>query len=227
MRLEVVSGPAGWLERIWAADCDSPTEFTSLAKVHPMIAFARVAGETTVHLRGPETRATRLSCPGDTEFFGADLRLGAYVRGFLPAQLANLQDAVLPRLADGRILLGNRAWEMPTPQNVDVFVDRLERADLLVFDPLVEELRHGGAVGRVPERTAQSRFVRAVGLPRRRLLAIERARHAAELLGAGGSIPDVVRDAGYHDQPHLTRALRQHIGHTPGDLTRGGQSLSL
>jgi hypothetical protein len=227
LSLEVVSGPTGRLERVWTAACDSPTDFTSLAKVHPMIAFARIAGATTVHLRGPETRATAMSCPGDAEYFGADLRLGAYVREFPPSHLANLRDVVLPSLPDGRILLGNRAWEMPTPQNVDVFVDHLERAGLLAFDPLVEELRHGGAVGSVPERTAQSRFVRAVGLPRRRLQVIERARHAAELLRAGGSIADVVRDAGYHDQPHLTRALRQHIGHTPAVLARGGQILSL
>jgi hypothetical protein len=55
---------------------------------------------------------------------------------FPPAQLANLQDVVLPTLPDGRILLDNRAWEVPTPQNIDVFIDRLERAGLLVFDPL-------------------------------------------------------------------------------------------
>jgi hypothetical protein len=77
-----------------------------------------------------------MSCPSDAEFLGAELRVGAYLRGFPPAQLANLRDVVLPTLPDGRILLDNRAWEVPTPQNIDVFIDRLERAGLLVFDPL-------------------------------------------------------------------------------------------
>jgi Helix-turn-helix domain len=113
--MDVVSGPTGWLERVWTAACDSPTEFSSIAKVNPMIAFARIAGTTTVHLRGPETKATTLSCPRDSEYFGAELRLGGYLRMFPPAQLANLQDMVLPTLPDGRILLDNRAWEMPTP----------------------------------------------------------------------------------------------------------------
>jgi hypothetical protein len=81
-----------------------------------------------VHLRGPATKATTLSCPRDAEYFGADFRLGAYLPLFTPAGLANLQDAVLPTLPDGRILLDGRAWEMPTPQNIDVFVDRLKRA---------------------------------------------------------------------------------------------------
>ncbi len=223
----VVSGPAGPLVRVWAAECDSPTDFSSLASVNPGIAFARVGGTTPVHLRGPAEKASILSCPRDAEYFGADFRLGAYLPMFPPAGLANLQDAVLPTLPDGRILLGGRAWEMPTPQNVDVFIDRLERAGLLVFDPLIEELRYGGAVRAMPERTAQSRFVRAVGLSRRKLQVIERGRHAARLLRAGAAIADVVFGTGYYDQPHLTRSLRQLIGHTPAEVARGGVFLDL
>lgn len=56
---------------------------------------------------------------------------------------------------------------MPTPPNIDVFIDRLKRASLLVFG------------------------------------------------------------AGYDDQPHLTRVLRQLIGHTPAELARGGMFLDL
>ena len=61
----------------------------------------------------------------------------------------------------------------------------------------------------MPERTAQSRFLRAVGLSRRKLHVIERARYAARRLRDGAPIADVVADAGYHDQPHLTRSLRR------------------
>ena len=223
----IVSGPTGPLVRVWAAECDSRTDFSSIASVNPGIGFVRVGGATTVHLRGPETRAATLSCPHDAEYFGADFRLGAYLPMFAPARLANLQDVVLPILPDGRILLDGRAWEMPTPQNLDVFIDRLRRAGLLVFDPLIEELQLGGPVRSLPERTAQSRFVRAVGLSRRKLQLIERARHAARLLRAGAAIADVVSGAGYYDQPHLTRVLRQLIGHTPAELVRGGMFLDL
>ena len=94
---------------------------------------------------------------------------------------------------------------MPTPENLDVFVDRLERAGLLVFDPLVEEVLHGGDA---PERTAQSRFRRAVGLSRRKLRVIARAHDAVRRLRAGAAIEDVVSDLDYYDQPHLTRTLR-------------------
>jgi hypothetical protein len=37
----------------------------------------------------------------------------------------------------------------------------------------------------------------------------------------------VVADAGYHDQPHLTRSLRTMIGHTPVEVSRGGLFLDV
>ena len=137
LSIDVVSGPAGPLARVWTAKCGTPADFSSIASVNPGIGFVRVGGVTTVHLRGPETKATTLSCPRDAEYFGVDFRLGAYLPMFPPARLANLQDAVLPTLSDGWILLDGQAWEMPTPQNIDVFIDRLERAGLFVFDPVV------------------------------------------------------------------------------------------
>jgi hypothetical protein len=223
----VLSGPVGPLRRVWTGRCDSPTDFSSIVSIGPGIGFARIAGITTVHLRGPVTKATTLSCPCDSEYFGTDFRLGAYLPMFPPAGLADGRDHVLPTLSDGRILLDGQAWEVPTPQNVDVFIDRLERAGLLVVDPLIDELWHGGAVRGVPERTAQSRFLRAVGLSRRTLQVIERARYAARRLRAGAAIADVVCDAGYYDQPDLTRSLRRLIGHTPVDVARGGMFLDL
>jgi AraC-like DNA-binding protein len=226
LSIDVASGPTARLDRVWTAACDSPTDFSSIATVTSMIVFARIGGTTSVHVRGPETKATTLSCPPDAEYLGADLRLGAYLPMFPPARVADLRDAVLPTLADGRILLDGRAWEMPTPENVDVFVERLVRAGLLAFDPLVEELVHAGDSA-VPARTAQARFVRAVGVPRRTLRLIERARHASRLLRAGAQISETVSEAGYYDQPHLTRALRRLIGHTPAELARGGQFLNL
>jgi hypothetical protein len=224
---EVVGGPAGPIARIWAATCDSPTGFSSLASVTPGFGFATIGGTTTVHVRGPTTAAAPLFCPADTEFFGADFGLGAHLPMFPRTRLTNGRDHLLPTLPDGRILLDGRAWEMPTPQNLDVFVDRLTRAGLLVVDPLVEDLLHGDTVRGMPERTAQSRFLRAVGVSRRTVAVIERARYATRRLRAGAPIAEVVADAGYHDQPHLTRSLRALIGHTPAEVARGGMFLDI
>ncbi|MBB5785802.1 helix-turn-helix domain-containing protein [Jiangella mangrovi] len=228
LTMQTVAGPAGQVARIWTARCERPADFSSIASFTPGIGFARIGGTTIANIRGPATRATTLSCPEGAEYFGVDFRVGAYLPMIPFAPLMNLHQAALPTLTGGRILIDGRAWELPTPQNLDVFVARLERSGLLVFDPLVEELRHdGGAVRSVAERTAQSRFLRAVGLSRRALRLIERTRDAARLLRAGTAIADVVAATGFYDQPQLTRAVRRLIGHTPAELRRGGVFLDL
>ncbi|MDG4791759.1 AraC family transcriptional regulator [Micromonospora sp. WMMD1102] len=215
---EAVPGELPLVQRVWSARCDAATRFTSAVKRSTLISFARYRHEVTVHLHGPETRATQLACPEGWEFFGVDLQPGAYLPLFPPSGLVNLNDASLPTPSVDRILLDNREWEMPTEQNVDVFVDRLLRAGLLVFDPLVEEIRHGVRPRAMSERTAQIRFRQAVGISHRKLISIEQARHAALLLVAGGSIADAIGIGGYYDQPQLTRAMRWATGHTPGEL---------
>jgi AraC-like DNA-binding protein len=55
---------------------------------------------------------------------------------------------------------------------------------------------------------------------------IQRARHAAFLLGAGAPIAHAVHEAGYYDQAHLTRSLRRRMGTTPARIRRGEEQLS-
>ncbi|HEX2620347.1 MAG TPA: AraC family transcriptional regulator, partial [Phototrophicaceae bacterium] len=51
------------------------------------------------------------------------------------------------------------------------------------------------------------------------LAQIKRARYATILLKEGVSILDTVDQAGYADQPHLTRSLKHYIGFTPAQLS--------
>ncbi|WP_152365750.1 helix-turn-helix domain-containing protein [Microlunatus speluncae] len=223
-----VAGDLPLVQRVWTSSCDATTDFASAVKTSSMIAFARSgAGSWSVHLRGPETVSTAMICEEGTEYFGVDLRLGASLRLFPPSGLSNQKDALLPTLSDGRILLDNRGWEMPTAQNVEVFVHRLVRAGLLIFDPLVDEIRHGERPRGLSERMAQIRFRRAVGLSHRKVVSIEQARHAARLLTAGSSINDVVTAGGYYDQAQLARAMRWATGHTPSELRSGISFLAL
>ncbi|MFI6483584.1 helix-turn-helix domain-containing protein [Nonomuraea sp. NPDC050663] len=213
-----VAGEIPLVQRVWSARCEATTGFSSVIKPSSMIAFAWGRGRLTVHVKGPETSGTSMTCPEGSEFFGVELRVGAYLPLYPPSRLTDLRDALLPTLPGGRILLDNRDWEMPTEQNVDVFVDRLVRAGLLAFDPLVDEIRHGERPRGMSERIAQLRFRRAVGISHRKLASIERARHAAQLLVAGRTIAEVVTAGGFYDQSQLARAMRWATGHTPGEL---------
>ncbi|MCO1655722.1 hypothetical protein [Pseudonocardia humida] len=80
-----VAGELPLVRRVWSASCDAATSFTSAAKASSMIAFARSDDGLTVHVRGPETAGTALTCPEGCEFFGVELRPGAYLPLFPPA----------------------------------------------------------------------------------------------------------------------------------------------
>ncbi|MFC7620042.1 helix-turn-helix domain-containing protein [Microlunatus sp. GCM10028923] len=220
-------GQVPLVQRVWSATCDVETGFASAAKAYSTICFARGSDGVTVHLKGPETQGTLMTCPEDWEFFGVELRPGAYLPLHPPAGLTDFRNAVLPALPSGRFLLDGQEWEMPTEQNVDVLVNRLVHAGLLIFDPFVDEIRHGERPRGMSERTAQLRFRRATGISHRKLAGIEQARYAAQLLTAGSPIAEVINAAGYYDHPHLTRAMRWATGQTPSELRAGTSFLAL
>lgn len=221
MIFATVQGEVPLVSRVWTARSEESADFTSMAKGATMIVFAQSDDQVSVHVRGPETKGTRLTCPGGWDFFGVELRLGAYLPLHPARSLVDMNDALLPTPGPGRVVIDRREWEMPTVQNVDVFVDRLIRADLLAFDPLIEEIRRGARPRSVSERTAQYRFLRAVGISHRALSGIDRARAAARALRSGCTIADAIVAGAYYDQPQLTRAIRRAGAHTPAELRRG------
>jgi AraC-like DNA-binding protein len=73
-------------------------------------------------------------------------------------------------------------------------------------------------------RTVQRRFLQATGLTHNSIYQIQRARYATTLLKQGTPILDTVHAAGYFDQPHMTRSLKQFIGLTPAQIGDPGRS---
>ncbi len=96
-------------------------------------------------------------------------------------------------------------------------MDWLARQGLLVYDPVVDAALQGPLKGCDP-RTVQRHFRRSTGLTLSTKWQIERARYATCLLQEGVCILDTVEQAGYFDQPHLTRSLKRYIGQTPAQI---------
>jgi methylphosphotriester-DNA--protein-cysteine methyltransferase len=88
---------------------------------------------------------------------------------------------------------------------------------VLVQDPFVNAVLQDQPQD-MASRTVRHRFLRATGLAQSHIRQFERAQQAAELLRQGVSILDTVFEAGYYDQPHLTRSLKRWIGFTPAQL---------
>jgi len=171
----------------------------------------------TLTVRGLETRATPLGdCPADGEWLGIRLKLGT-VLPLLPARTLVDATVTLPEATSNTFWLGGSAWQFPDYDNADTFVDWLVREGLLLRERVVEAALQG-QVKDLSLSTIQRRFLRATGVTQSTARQIERARSATHLLQQGVSILDTLHEAGYFDQPHLTRSLKYFIGQTPAQL---------
>jgi len=142
---------------------------------------------------------------------------------FMPAMpLAGLVDraVTLPAATPNSVWFEGSRWEIPTPGNTDVFVNRLVRQGLILRDPVAAEALQDD-VDSQSKRTLQRRVARATGLTRSTITQIARAEKAVEALGNGLSPQDAAHLLGYADQAHLTRSLRRFIGQTPAQVNRG------
>jgi AraC-like DNA-binding protein len=214
-----------FVERIWRTRSERAGSFISLAMSHWEMVVTRHQGTTMLTVRGPETRATTLHCPADGEWFGIRFKLGTF---FPHLHASNLVDGAvnLPNPASRSFWLHGSAWQFPDFENADTFVDRLVRDGLLVRDPVVEAALQG-QLKDVSLRTAQRHVLRTTGLTHAAVRQIERARYATTLLQQGVSILDVVYEAGYFDQPHLTRSPKHFIGQTPAQIMDRSRSEQL
>jgi AraC-like DNA-binding protein len=112
-------------------------------------------------------------------------------------------------------------WQFPNFENVDIFVNRLLRKELLSHDQLVDDVLHGKTRD-ISLRSIQRRFLHVTGLTYKTIQQVERARKAVELLQSGVPILDTTYQAGYFDQAHLTRSLKVLYGQTPGEIVKPG-----
>ena len=216
-----------FVERVWRASSEHGGPFLSIAMSHWEMVVTRLDGRTTVTVRGPETLATPLHCPAGGAWLGIRFRLGTIMPDLPPSGLVDAFTD-LPEVGRHAFWLKSSAWEVPDFHNAEVFVNRLVRAGLLVRVPVVEAVLHSELSER-SLRTAQRHFVRTTGLTHGAARRIERARYATILLQQGVPILDTVHEAGYFDQPHLTRSLKRFIGQTPAQLMgrRKAEQLSL
>jgi AraC-like DNA-binding protein len=174
-----------------------------------------------VFVEGPLTRATPKSHPDDTEWLVIKFKLGTFLPSVPVSKLVNAQE-LLPLAASKSFWLDGAAWQFPDYENIETFIDRLVRAEVLARDPVVSAALEEQPQA-LSDRTVRRRFLRATGLTPKGLEQIERAQQAAALLAQGVAILDVVHQAGYADQPHMTRSLMHYIGQTPAHIARAGK----
>jgi AraC-like DNA-binding protein len=203
------------VDRTWWARSAPADWFISVATSNWEMCVTRLRGAAWLTVRGPHTKATLTPIPADAEFFGIPFSLGTFMPSLPPAGLVD-RAVTLPAIGS--------SWELPRPENSDVFVDRLVRAGLLVHDPVAAVAAEAAGAANsgvegLSARTVQRRVARATGLTRGAIRQIRRAETAVDLLAGGVPACDAAPQAGYADQAHLTRSLKRFVGQTPAQIS--------
>jgi AraC-like DNA-binding protein len=209
------------IEEAWQT-CSEPAEaFISVAVSHWEMVVTRQHGAAWMTVRGPETKATTSAIPQHAGFFGIQFSLGTFMPALPPPELVD-RSLTLPESTRTSFWLDGSRWELPRPDTADIFVERLVRAGLLIHDPIAAQAIQGDLQA-LSKRAVERRVARATGLSRGTIRQIRRAEHAVELLSQGVSPLDVAHQAGYADQPHLTRSLKRFVGRTPSQIAPVGR----
>ena len=225
LAFDVRPSDSSFVERVWRCRSERASTFLSVAASHCELVVTRHRGRLTMTVRGPETRPTAAFCPAGAEWIGIRFSVGTWLAPHPADTVRDRQDVVLPSAGRG-FRLDQTVWEYPSFDNAEVLVTRLARAGLLVRDTAVVATIAGDTQA-ITRRSAQRHFQLATGMTHRSYRQIQRARYAAELLRSGAGIGEAVHQAGYFDQPHLTRSLKRLIGETPAGIRRHDRQLSL
>ena len=196
--------------------------FLSNATTQWEMVITKQAGKVILSLRGPETKASPAPIPEDAEFMGIIFRHGTFMPR-LPGNKLVDEEIHLSETGRNSFQFFGESWQFPNFENVDTFVDRLIRKELVAHDQVVDDVLRGRTQD-LSLRSIQRRFLHVTGLTYKAIQQIERARQAVELLQSGVPIPETTYQAGYFDQAHLTNSLRRYFGQTPAQVSRVNQS---
>jgi AraC-like DNA-binding protein len=199
------------------------SEGTSIrpAEIHWHMVFVKHLGDTLPLVVGPLRSSGTASWGQGAEILWIKFKLGVFMP-HLPTKNYLDGEQVLPDASSERFWWKGAARQFPDFENVESFIERLVREDDLVRDPVVSAALQDEPLD-MSSRTVRHRFLQATGQTQSHIRQYERAIKAASLLRHGVPILDTVFEAGYFDQPHLTRSLKQFVGYTPAQISRESQ----
>jgi hypothetical protein len=207
-----------FVERITEVTYDAPTrEWSTPDGCWDLVVLKR-AGKTTVLHTGLISRPVLLeNGPGDS-YLAISFKPGVFATRAPGIEMVD-RGVVRPLISAHAFTMDGESLEVPTFENAEGLVNRLERRGLLTRDDLVESAAQGNPRAISP-RSMQRHFLLAVGMTPKQFEQIKRACCAVELLRRGMAPAAVAIEAGYSDQPHLTRALKAIMGQTPASFQR-------
>ncbi len=203
---------------VWWASIDRDSSYTDAANEFWGLAFGVLAdGTPTATLAGPSTAPRTMALSAGERAWGIELAPHVFLRGLGVKPVDELRELE----TDGSwfVLAGTR-YAVPALDGLERLVEQLAIQGTLAADPVVERaLRQEPVAG--SERTARRLVAGTVGLGRKNVEQLRRAREAYRLLQQGVPAAEAAVLAGYTDQSHMTRDFRLFAGATPGQILRG------
>ena len=191
------------------------------AEIHWHMVFVKHPSGTLALAVGPLPTSGIASWGEGGEILWIKFKLGVFMP-HLPLKVYRNGEQILPDASSDRFWLKGAARQIPNFENVETFIERLVHEEDLVHDPAVNAALQDGSL-EMSDRTLRHRFLQATGQSQKHIRQYERAIKAASLLRHGVPILNTAFEAGYFDQPHLTRSLKQFLGYTPAQILRESQ----
>lgn len=204
---------------VWRSQAEEDGSYVDAANEYWGLAFGtgREAPFEAV-LIGPSLTTRELEIRAGDDNWGVEFRAHVFLHRVPKLDVLG-EMRQLP--TDGRFFeLGGVRFPVPSYDTMEDLVAAMVGQGVLTASSELARALAGEDAG-YSERQLQRRFSAEVGLGRKQVEQLQRARRAYGLLQAGRSIAEAAVEAGYADQAHLTRAFRLIAGRTPARILAG------
>ena len=181
-----------------------------------LITAMKADGTRTIFVTGQSSQPNRLPYRAGESSVVISFAAGAYLTPFRGASLTD--SYVLLTVHDANHFeLAGHILPIPTFENAEELIGQMVYAGLLVSDAIVESVMQGNPKS-ASKRSIERHFKTTTGISPKKMANIRRAQHAVRLLKKGTDPSTAAMDAGYYDQPHLTKELKQLMDSSPRNV---------
>lgn len=205
-----------YIDRIWATENITDGIYKATPDGCWDLIMIIANGKTQMMLTGQASKTTMVPYKAGTSAVVISFTAGAYMPQMSGPKMLDLIE-MLPNSGDDHFILLNQVFKFPTYENAEELVQDMETRGLLAMDDVVAAVLQGNPKA-MSDRNMQRHFIKATGLTRKSLDQIHRAQQVVTLIKQGSPLDAAAAEAGYSDQPHLTKSLKKIMHSRPSDV---------
>ena len=173
-------------------------------------------GSRIVFITGQATQSARLPYKAGQRSVVISFTAGSYFSPFRGAPFKD--DYIMLTMPDpNHFEIAGYVFPLPTYESAEEIIDLMVSSGLLSSDEVVDGVMRGKHKA-ASQRSVERHFKSITGLSPKKIANIRRAQQAVRILKSGASPSHAAAEAGYYDQPHLTKELKRLMGSHPSDV---------